>query len=262
MKNKRLIIILSIFAFLVLTAVLCSTVFTVKTVKVNWLTTKVGIEESDEVIISEIKTGGSVFLVDKEALINDLEIKHPYLKVDSVEIKFPNKLVLHTAVRKELYSLKIKDNKYAILDGECKVLCIVSDTKLSTMQNKPVPINLEGYSIIEENIEVSKIANLGWIRNVLNNFSLALYQNGYDEISTKNNIKSINVNVLGYENSINIEMNYGVSIQIQEISQKLTEKFGMAINIYDNLTAQEKSKGIIRVYTSNGVVGGEYDNME
>ena len=65
MKNKRLIILLSVFAFLVLIAVLCSTVFTVKKVQVNWLTTKAIFTESDETIIKDVKKGESVFLVDK-----------------------------------------------------------------------------------------------------------------------------------------------------------------------------------------------------
>ena len=261
MKNKRLIIILSVFAFLVLIAVMCSTVFTVKNVKVHWLTTKIGIEETDDVFASEVKKGGSVFFVDKPTIIKNLEEKHPYLKVDSVEIKFPNKIVLHTAVRQELYSLKIEDNKHAILDAECKVLKVVNDIELSAMQSTPIPITLQGYSLIEDAIEISKIANLGWIKNVLNNFSIALYQNGYQEIDAKNNIESINVDVSGYENKINVKMTYGVEMEIQDISQSLSQKFAMAMSIYGDLSAQDKSKGVIRVYIYNDAVKGEYDKM-
>ena len=261
MKNKRLIIILSVFAFLVLIAVLCSTVFTVKTVKINWLTTKVGINEDDSIFAGEVKKGDSVFLVDKQSIIDKLESKYAYLKVESVEIKFPNKLVLHTAVRQELYSLKIEDNKHAILDSECKVLNIVNDIQLSSMQNKPIPVSLQGYSMPKDCVELSKIANLGWIKNVLNNFSIALYQNGYQEIDAKNNIQSITVDVSGYENKINIKMAYGVEMEIQDISDSISEKFAMAMSIYGDLSAQDKSKGIIRVYVYDDVVKGEYDNM-
>ena len=72
MKNKRLVIILSVFSFLVLIAVLCSTVFTVKSVSLNWLTFKSAFVDMDDEITSNVELGESVFLVDKKAIINKL----------------------------------------------------------------------------------------------------------------------------------------------------------------------------------------------
>ena len=135
MKNKRLVILLSVFSFLVLIAVLCSTVFTVKSVSLNWLTTRVNFVDMDNEITANVELGESVFLVDKGAIIQKLERKYPYLKVVSAEVKFPNKLVLHTAERQELYSLKIKSNSYAILDSDCKVLRIVNDILLKIKES-------------------------------------------------------------------------------------------------------------------------------
>lgn len=264
MKNKRLIIILCIFSFLVLIAVLCSTVFTVKKVSLNWLTTKGVFAETENLIVEDVKKGESVFLVDKKSIISTLENKYPYLKVVSAEIKFPNKLVLHTAVREELYSLKIKDGTHAILDSECKVLNIVKESELNK-ELKPIPLELKGYVYNDVNFEVSKEANIGWIKNVIKNLSLALYQCGYMEIDSKNNISSVKIDVSGYENKIILGMNYkdvsgkgGVNIEIQQISDMLSEKFKMAIGIYDDLSASEKSAGVIRIYTSNGKIEGEY----
>ena len=267
MKNKRLIIILSVFAFLVLIAVLCSAVFTVKKVSLNWLTTKVIITDPDETFTTDVEKGESVFLVDKEAIINKLENKYPYLKVVSVEVKFPNKLVIHTAERQELYSLKIRDDKHAILDADCKVLRFASDSELNKIDVKPIPLTLVGYSISEENLAISQIANLGWVKNVLANFSIALYSSGYHEIDAKNNIESISVDVSGYENKILVNMDYqdisgegGVQIEIEQVSEKLIEKFMFAVELYDNtLTEQQRTEGKIKVYLSNGVVDGYYE---
>lgn len=261
MKNKRLVIILSVFAFLVLIAVLCSTVFTVKDVSINWLTTTPNITQSDDEFIADVEKGGSVFLLDKEAIIKRLEDKYPYLKVVSVEVKFPNKLVLHTAERQELYSLKIKDNKHAILDSDCKVLRIVTDSQLNAIEVKPIAVSVNGYTIKENIFEVSKIVDLGWIKNVLNNFSIALYSCGYEDIDAKNNINDLQINVGGYDNKINMTMRYGVGIEIQQISDKLTEKFAFAMGVYDKLSEQEKSEGLITAYAINGVIKGEYDNL-
>lgn len=269
MKNKRLVIILSVFSFLVLIAVLCSTVFTVKSVDLNWLTTKVNFVDMDNVIVSNVELGESVFLVDKDAIIQKLERKYPYLKVVSAEIKFPNKLVLHIAERQELYSLKIKDNSYAILDADCKVLRMVTDIQLNKMALKPIPLNLVGYSYNDNNFAVSEVAELGWIKNIITNFSVALYQCGYQEIDAKNSISSMTIDVGGYENKISVNMNYknlsgdgGVTIEIQNISEKLSEKFVMAIGIYDEISPAEKTNGYIRVYMVNGVVDGHYEPEE
>ena len=265
MKNKRLVIILSVFSFLVLIAVLCSTVFTVKSVSLNWLTTRVNFVNMDNEITKNVELGESVFLVDKDAIIQKLERKYPYLKVVSAEVKFPNKLVLHAAERQELYSLKIKDNSYAILDSDCKVLKLVNDFQLNKMALKPIPLNLQGYSYNENNFAVSEIAELGWIKNIITNFSVALYQCGYQEIDSKNNISAMTIDVGGYENKIFVNMNYknlagdgGVTIEIQHISEKLSDKFVMAIGIYDTLSASQKSAGVVRVYSNGGVVAGEY----
>lgn len=266
MKNKRLIIILSVFSFLVLIAVLCSTVFTVKSVSLRWLTTTNVFDQKDAEIIADVQLGESVFLVDKEAIITNLENKHPYLKVVSVEVKFPNKLVVHTAERQDLYSLKIKDNKHAILDSECKVLAFVTDSKLNSMIQKPIPLTLDGYVYNEINFEVSKVAELGWIKNIINNFSIALYQCGYEEVDSKNIISSITIDVAGHNEEITIGMAYkdvygegGVNIEIQEISQNLSAKFIYAMEAYAELSPAEKSAGLIRVYSNSlGKVVVEY----
>lgn len=268
MKNKRLIIILSVFAFLVLIAVLCSTVFTVKTVSLNWLTTKVTITESDEFFANSVEKGESVFLVDKESIIDKLEKNNPYLKVVSVEVKFPNKLVIHVAERQELYSLKIKDNKHAIMDADCKVLRIISDSELNNIEVKPIPVTLNGYTLDERNLAVSQIANLGWARNVLTDFSVALYSCGYQDIDAKNNIESLKVDVSGYQNKVVVKMDYqdvngdgGVEVEIQDVSKKLIEKTMYAINIYDNqLSEQQRTAGKIVVYLVDGEPDGYYES--
>ena len=265
MKNKRLVIILSVFSFLVLVAVLCSTVFTVKKVSLNWLTTKSYFLDMDDTIIADVKTGESVFLVDKQSIIDTLEGKYPYLKVVSAEVKFPNKLVLHTAERQELYSLKLQDGKYAIMDSDCKVLRFATETDLSGMSLKPIPLILKGYVYNDNNFLVSQVANMGWIKNVITNLSVALYECGYQEVDSKNNISGLTIDVSGYENKMLVDMSYsdldgdgGTKIEILQISDKLSEKFRFAIGVYDGLTASQKSHGKIQVYSTNGVVGGDY----
>jgi len=258
MKNKRLIIILSVFASLVLIAILCSTLFTVKNVSLNWLTTRVIFQESDSQVAANVQRGESVFLVDKQSIVAKLESEYPYLKVVSVEIKFPNKLVIHTAERQELFSLKLRDNKHAIIDGDCKVLGFVTDSQLDAKLIKPIPITLTGYSVAEKDFELSQIANIGWIKTLLTNFNISLLSTGDEAVNIKSNITSLEIDVTGVKNVVNMTTRYGVKIRIENVPDDLNKKYISAFSIYYSLTPQQKSAGEIVVYSSMGQVKGEY----
>ncbi len=255
MKNKRLIILLSIFAFLVLIAVLCSTVFTVKKVQVNWLTTKAIFTESDETIIKDVKKGESVFLVDKTSIKEKLEADFPYLKVVGLEIKFPNKLVVHTAERQELYSIKVRDNLHYILDGDCKVLRSSSDANLGGT----VAVEVVNYTFPSGSFEVSKVANLGYVGTVLNSLTTGLLASGYESIDIKNNLKSVKIDVTGYNENLEFVMR-GVTIKVNKITSQLLDKIKYAIGIFDTqLTNLQKETGSLTVYAVNGVIKSEYE---
>ena len=97
MKNKKLIALLSILGFLAIIVLLCSTVFTLKTVNVNWLTTRYKLSDvtSDKIIEdNNFDFGGSIFFLKKDKIVSSLEEKYPYIKVVSVETNFPNKITL------------------------------------------------------------------------------------------------------------------------------------------------------------------------
>ena len=69
MKNKKLVILLSIFGALVLVLLLTSTVFCVRNVSVNWLTTRQGLTAlQDESVVksADVKMGKSIFLLKTE----------------------------------------------------------------------------------------------------------------------------------------------------------------------------------------------------
>ena len=107
MKNARLLIILGLFVFITATIVLTSTVFTLNTVEIGWLsTTKVLNNTTDADIIesANFQKGESVFALNKEQYKKNLEKNNPYIKVINLEIKFPNKLKVSVVEREELYA--------------------------------------------------------------------------------------------------------------------------------------------------------------
>ena len=140
MKTKRLIAIFIILAIVTLIVILGSVVFTVQSVSVDFLTTRIYSQNiTDEEIIStaNIPYSKSVFTLEKDVYTQALEKQYPYLKVESIETKFPNKISIHLSEREPLYAININDTgDYAILDKELKVLQL-STSDFSLFQNNP-----------------------------------------------------------------------------------------------------------------------------
>lgn len=255
MKNKRLIILLSVFAFLALVAVLCSTVFTVRTVQVEWATTKVNFVNSDDDVVSQVKRGGSVFLLDKTAIADTLEGMFPYLKVEGLEIKFPNKLVVHASERQEVFEIKTRDNVHYVLDGECKVLRVSNDASL----NGAVSVTVTNYAFSDNSFNVSHSADIGFVGNVLDCLAKELRLSGKEGVDIKNNISSVKIDVSGHNETLELKMR-GVTVKVNKITSGLSDKIRLAISAFETgLTTTEKEGGVLTVYESGGKTMAEYD---
>ena len=70
MKSKRLIVLLSILIFITVLVVINSTLFTLQTVSINWLTTKYHLEAvKDYQIVEDVRIGQNIFLIKKDNII-------------------------------------------------------------------------------------------------------------------------------------------------------------------------------------------------
>lgn len=139
MKKKRLIAVASILVIVILLIVLSSTVFSLNKVTISFYdstdaaitdyTTLNHFEEEDfsEIISSgKFKKGQSIFTIKKSKHIDNLEKTNPYLKVISIEIKFPNGINIKAIEREEFYYIQ-SDTTYYVCDGDLKVLRTTSD---------------------------------------------------------------------------------------------------------------------------------------
>ena len=71
MKNKKLIGLLIVLAFITVLVVLNSTLFTLQSISVNWLTTKCELETlKDYTMVDSIEKGESIFLVKKDKIVD------------------------------------------------------------------------------------------------------------------------------------------------------------------------------------------------
>lgn len=233
MKNKRLIILLSIFSFIILIVVLSSTVFTVKTstISVEWhSTTQVfSPQEDNKNIISVASQKENVMFYDKNLAKTNIEEKFPYAKVLKVERKFPNKIVLHLTERQEQYAIKV-DDEYYVLDDSAKVLCVYSAEQFADIQNDserfaPAVVEIEGLTVEAGTMQTGKTAQITRVVTVLQNLSTGLKQCGFDEAyKVLSKIDNIKISFV-FESKLILNLSHNnVSICIKNITDELPKK--------------------------------------
>lgn len=242
MKNRRLVVILCVLAFLTVLIVINSTIFTLQSVSVNWLTTRYELESvKDYSITDNISKGQSIFLINKEEITNTLEKKYPYLRVVSIETKFPNKLVVHSAERESLYAVKLSDSEYAILDEKGKVLRFDNDSLFAGSEgdlgSKPIRINFdENLSVVKlEDFQVGEYVGSQYIRGILSSLSTSLRESGYIPTTSKGVFKQITIDSQGSSSEINMQTRNGIQLVIKKFENATTDKFLLAFAQYNIL---------------------------
>ena len=105
--------------------------------------------ESEEVInSSELKIGQNIFFVGKNKATQKIEKALPYVKVENIVSKFPNKLVINISERVEEFYVTYETdaNKfYLILDNELKILKVVEQKEDVYRKDSEI-----GYYLLQE----------------------------------------------------------------------------------------------------------------
>lgn len=128
-KKKRLIIFSCIAGTLILLVLLSSAIFKIKTVSVEYRTTltTLSVQELNLMVEeSNIPYGKSIFFSSLSDNAAEMEKEHPYVKINKIERKFPNSLVVLVSERVPVVQVKADNGKTYILDSELKVLNVVS----------------------------------------------------------------------------------------------------------------------------------------
>lgn len=241
MKSKRLIVLLSVLAFLTVLIVINSTLFTLQKVSVNWLTTKYMIDlngTKDYNITDKVEIGGSIFMVQKDEISEQLEKEFPYLRVVSIETKFPNKLVIHSAERESLYAVSMGNNTYAILDEMGKVLAKSSYQKIfagDDLGTRPILIDFESVSTNEKDYEVGQLVKSDYVKYILSSLSYSLREARYTPSTSKGVLKSVNVVSQGNSSCVNIQTRSGMVMSIDDFEDYTTSKLLLAFERYNAL---------------------------
>lgn len=129
--NKKLVILLSCLAVIVVIVICMSIAFTIDEVNVK-TTNGLTIDEeviNDIILDSGIVAHSSIFGLEESTAISNIEKMHPELKVISIERKFPNDVYINISKRIPILSVAISDGSFALLDRELKVVEIVSEVE-------------------------------------------------------------------------------------------------------------------------------------
>lgn len=249
MKNKSLIIILSILASIVLIVILSSTIFCLKTVELNFMSNTINLTNKEEDIIKSVnfKYNQSIFFIDKNNYIKKLEQQNPYLKIVNIETIFPNKLVINSVERNELFTLKGYDGEtfknYLTIDEDLKILSLQNN--FTNLHTNPILLTLDGENV-QTNTSGQMLNSLN--NNIIKKLANELYAYNNNVLILKANFEEIIINE-NNKNNIKIKMRSGVEILLKDMQNKLTEKFMLALSYYNNL--EDKTKGVITTYENN-----------
>lgn len=226
--------------------VLSSTVFSLKSVDVNFLAgTSIINNSKDEIIDSaQFKFNESIFFVGKKNYANKIEQANPYVRVVNIETKFPNKLVIHVAERQECYVVKLATNKYAVTDEYMKVLRILDVYQ----NNESNAIEIKNSGLSNQSVSAGDFFKLDddYLTQVFKSFR----EWNLDYSALKQKITSIELN---YEkpDKLLVNMRSGVQILIENSKFQLSDKLNLAFSFYD--TKKDKNGNDVD-YTQNGII--------
>lgn len=212
-------------------AILSFTLFSLKSVSVDFRTSMEGLSISSEEIIEAGQFNNtSVFFQKKSKNKENIEKTYPYIKVINIETVFPASFVVHVAVRQEVYAIE-QNEKVFYLDETLKVLKEVDDFSLS--QDKP--ILLQGLEIDGE-IEVGQTLKVAGFVDLYS----SLFASNLDLGAQKTMIEKINFskeydsNLKMQQDIATIYMFNGQQYRIVDTSYGLEYKINRLKQIYSN----------------------------
>lgn len=253
LKNKRLAVILSIFAFLTLLVILTSTVFTVQKLELNFTTNTIvlNIGDKEDIISSAgFKKGESVFLINKIKYQQKLEKNNPYLKVVKLETVFPNKLIIAVAEREELFAVQTDNqisssNSYVLLDSQLKVLKKITTKPIS--KTSPIVVEVVGQKYTDENFIVGEFASELTISRLLQQYADAFESFSYTNLESRSFAKNILIN-LNNQGVVTINTDWGLKINIEKPFDNFAEKLRTGVSTFNYYHNESVNTGTITVF--------------
>ncbi len=206
MNKKIIAIIIGLVAIIAIALV--GQLFNVKSVEVVYDTDVVLSTSSDDIVsLSQIEIGQNILTIDEKVAIDTIEEQYGnVIAVSSLERKFPNKVVIHLAVRDLLLAVNGTD------DGAVETYATDQQFQVNSIKKSSPILDVDFDSLIlVEGVSIDGTFNVPELKNV-RNIIAGFYTLGYDNQGLKKLIKSISID--GDVYSINLREYEGSSITL------------------------------------------------
>lgn len=239
MKSRlRNIILISIACVLLVVIILCSTVFTVKNIKVNFLDNNHIMSEAE--VLTQIEDSGSivkghnVFIFSKGKATKALEKNVPYIRVINLETICPDTIRVNCVERKDCYAIKVGNASYLVVDKYYKVLKSVNATALPL-------INLTSDAEVGSFIESDNIQYFNALTNAFD--TIATYENAI-------NVSFASVELVNTNDRLDFVFKTkegGITFNVQNVNELFNEKINKMVAIMGRCA----SGAIVNIYALN-----------
>ena len=257
--SKRTLVALLIFLVLgVLAGVLFGTVFCLRSQNVVIMgETPVDISRDEIISTAGFKGGESIFMLDKDSAINNIEDKYSHVKVVQIKTTGLTKIEIIIRARHKMLFAEY-NNKYYVMDEELKVLNIVDETDKDEVANL-IEIPATNLNINSSTLKCDFVGGNSrdaiyelyhsFINNVKN------IQDDAKEYYTRLDICEIvkKVELVEYKTftKIVIQTKYGVELDIENPNENMTEKMNICFSAIKHLQEEGKQReqsGTIKIY--------------
>jgi len=217
------------------------------------------INVSREEIISSagINNGQSIFMIDKNKAISNIEAKYSHIKV--IQIKTTNLMSIEIRVRArhEMFYAQANE-KYYILDEELKVLDILETTSSEPSQLIKIEtgdLNIDSASMMCDFLGNKLQQKITYNLFVAMNTVVTKQDEGNDVYLTRDDIRAtlLNINFEDYEsyNKIVITTKYGVKLDIEKPQDDMQNKINICFSTIKQFIIDAKNKeqsGTIKIF--------------
>lgn len=258
MRNKKLIILFSVLLGITLLAVCNSVLFSVQHVNAYCANREESAYRQEVLASHKIKRGTSIFLVNKDKVVKNVQTNVPHVRVLNIEKKFPNRIWINYIEETEYLKIT-QGNKTLYLSRELRVMSVIDGVwegdAIRLLYNGEPPALSVGDTLSFDGSQT--------VDGILAGFA----DLGYDD-TTVDLLYEIDLRgeeillTLAYKTATG--KTPGMQWRILT-ADRLSEKIRLALSVYDSdkLTDEQKKRGTLIVagdkVTYQGVGGGVTD---
>ena len=277
MTKRAVIITSSIFAgIIMIVTILFGAVFRVRDIKLNYNAEFYYKDQvSDILSVSKLKKNISIFEINQDKIIKNIESNYPYARVEGINLTSFTSVNIKLSNRAPLYYFTENEICY-ILDEDSKVLETVTTEEYNNKNYQF--IDLKNVFSASENIQVGQFLD-GKYSNILKDLYNSLYSNAMIEVDNGNGefeakyleredmLQIINDIQFIYEYELNgkvdklvMNTSFGVKMSIIEPQKDLDNKINRAFSAFRALQAGDRENSTTLIQSGEINIDYSYDD--